>query len=999
MPTTIKKIESIKLNGSNKYAGGYIYSVSFQPSFAENPSQVRVNIINEKGSYTPPKLNLSSPVDIQIGDLKLGNFFVYKSARHHSSQGTILELFFCDPTFVLDKFWVGLIGKHGWSNSYLKSIEKDLKFYQAGKGYTDMLNETIKNMGGKGEKGDIFAQKDNLILMGRLFHPCDANKDNVVDFKEDGGNIDYCDPCPHCSPEKMESKCLELGQTRIFQVGYSFKDFIENWKKINFSNGVKIEIEEPNLQNISKEVYEKFYAEHTGSLRDVLTTWCAEFGLSWYYDFVNKIIKFIDLSSKEIEVREDNILAEYKDEQLISYDLEETIENTEQRGVISWYEREGEKKPYDCTKAEPVTLAPVFAADYFGNRERSMDTATGVVTLNSNDDAVSSILHAYYPALRDAFWFKSVYNIAGPDKAMKMITTLEASKPKKRKKSGGGGLGEDEEVVVSAPYTMPELGNMKILAVVSDRLKDGDKNKTPFQKKANGYYESFFNQLNTAEQKLFVDNSGFFLVSYYDEDYHDQRMEVEQEAFDFMGRYFMREHLTRLCGITGNQEFVKNNTQVESADGSAEIYAKNEVVGSHPLTKYKYYASGCLGCILGSGVSTEAPKSAKYTPGGSVNSQGFNFTSGPNGLYLTNSPASYKKEDGPTFSKNVGNQVGLRLSQTAIILEREPQWVPTPDEFELWVDPLSETKLQFLLPKKLGPDGFGSDSKAILEDLGQTVSGVETKIKVFVAYNSDFEAKVTHNEKHPKDQTVYDKSKNDQISRRIGGKFGYETKLGLIDNTCSKIELTFWDKTDKKVTNIVPNIYTPPHCMRDPQGKEIVKNKFTPSNSQPCDACLSQEKRPPGYKVFVTQSFTQSVVIPKLQTGVASGLKAPEDVMNFDINYNTITNDDLEAYTGYNGYGCIPNLKYLENINNNYASATFQNKEADKSLSMDIKGLPKLSDISSEMEKGLAEINITINDQGISSNLLYSTKTIKAISPEIIKRKNETKSLKVPRGV
>ena len=305
-------------------------------------------------------------------------------------------------------------------------------------------------------------------------------------------------------------------------------------------------------------------------------------------------------------------------------------------------------------------------------------------------------------------------------------------------------------------------------------------------------------------------------------------------------------------------------------------------------------------------------------------------------------------------------------------------WSPTADEFmETTVQSLTETNLNLLAPAFLGGDGKGSDNKWILEALGQTVSGIESMIKVLVVYPGGFTVESTNKEKHPTEKTVFDKPKNEQILRRIGGKFGYDTKLGLLDNTCSKISFTLYDTKGKQVKDVIPSIYTPPHVMRDLEGKEIIKSKFTTSASTPCDTCLGQEGRPPGYKVFVTQNFSQSVVIPKIQTGVASGIKAPEEVMNFNINYRTITNDDLIAYTGYKGYGCVPNLSYLNEINNNYGQFSFQNKESDKTLSVEIKGLPELDDIATEMQNGLNEININVNDQGISSNLVYGTKLMR----------------------
>jgi len=51
------------------------------------------------------------------------------------------------------------------------------------------------------------------------------------------------------------------------------------------------------------------------------------------------------------------------------------------------------------------------------------------------------------------------------------------------------------------------------------------------------------------------------------------------------------------------------------------------------------------------------------------------------------------------------------------------------------------------------------------------------------------------------------------------------------------------------------------------------------------------------------------------------------------------------------------------------------------------------------MQNGLNEININVNDQGISSNLVYGTKLMREINSDLIKFDNENSLLSVPRGL
>ena len=88
--------------------GGRIYYCNFSPSFSEKPSEVQINVINEKGSYQKPSINFQTPVKVKIGSLDLGDMYPYKYKNRYSSQGNVLEVYFIDPSFLLDKIFVGL---------------------------------------------------------------------------------------------------------------------------------------------------------------------------------------------------------------------------------------------------------------------------------------------------------------------------------------------------------------------------------------------------------------------------------------------------------------------------------------------------------------------------------------------------------------------------------------------------------------------------------------------------------------------------------------------------------------------------------------------------------------------------------------------------------------------------------------------------------------------------------------------------------------------------
>ena len=1018
--TNVKKITSITVGGSNKIYGGNIYNFNFQMAFSQKPCEVTINVVSDgTKALTQPKLDLRTTQAVKMGSLDLGDFYPYKIKNASSTaNGTTLEVSFVDPSFVLDKIWIGLIGKHGWSNAYKVDIKKTADdYYSKQLGYTDILGPDKDKTPWVNDKVTPPFETNtdsNLFLIGRLFHPCDVNKDNQISPKEDK-NVDPCDPCPYCPEDKYETRCFELGQTKIFETAYSFKDLVDNWPKITFPNSVKIGIEPPALTLTTPDgdkPYEKYYRDYHGPLREVLTSWANDFGLFWYYNLTEKKIKFIDISSKTIKVDAGTVLGKYSVDTLVSYEIEESLENTRKIASVSWYEREGERKNFDCSKSQGLALSPLYAADLLGNRQRdSVKVADGKTkSLNANSGAIGGVLGAYYEPLRDAYWIRNVYDLIDANKTASMITTLNMD------------TGFNEDGSSKQFQSLYEMGDLTILAVISNNLSSTNKKKTKFQELAQYQLENLKAQLTDTEQENFNRNTGYFIVAYQNEDFYQRMRKLEQEMFDFGGRFYVREHIGRMCGITGTEEFVRHNTQIETADGSAGVYSKSEGIDNNPLSKYIKRDKGYLPCVVGSGNLSKTSdqtfgmlgQTASAPPSNNrmswVQAQGKDYGFG----YITKeaygaSPGSegtkYYDHDQSNFSNSKGSTVPLRLSQSVVILERQPKWVPSVDEFDQYRTKLANSPFSRLSWKYIGSDGqafgspwtkaaFGKDVNDVDAQKGALQSGLIQSIKIFYAFPGKFEIKEAKKD-HPTDLDIYQKKDYEVVSRRIGGRYNSKTKVGLLSNKCS--ELIVKIEGDDK---IIPKIYTPPFFLGNANNTNgrIIDDQYKSRPNEPCDKAMSSENRPPAYKVIVNQSFNQEVILPKIQTGYWSGTKAPDEVMNFDVSYNSVTNDEFIAFTGYAGYGCVPNLKYLSGINSVYSTYIFDNSIPDKSLRLQIKSLPKLDAYSSEIEKGLNNVSVMLNENGVSSDLYYSTKACKSISRDLIKWKNQTRFSKTVKG-
>jgi hypothetical protein len=559
---------------------------------------------------------------------------------------------------------------------------------------------------------------------------------------------------------------------------------------------------------------------------------------------------------------------------------------------------------------------------------------------------------------------------------------------------------------------------MQILAVVDCNLSKTDKEKTTFQKIANLAYSDLILQMNELDAIKLINNSGFFVVAYIDEVSLEKRYEMEDDLYDFLGRFYARESLFRLCGLTGNEEFVKNNTNIESADGSAQIYSKKDGIGSHPLSKYKFYKSGYLGCIVNSGnVSTFDP--AKPDPevkSAPDSTQGFDLqTSQVNGqdvVGLKDTPQSYTAAEGGAgslFSAKKSNETIPRFEQTAIILDREPKWLPEVQSFqENYNQKISDT-LGELEWKLFGGNGVPPNSSWMTSAYGGNTgfikSGTAGKIKVFIvntgefkvypAVSDDFEGTVSH----PTDKTA---NQTKKMLRRIGGKYSPQTAIGLLNNKCHEIKIGESGKSNL----VFPTIYTPPHTLIPKNNKKLIEKdilsetKNQGDKATSCDVALKKENfRVPAYRVYVSQSFNQSVTLPKIQTGVNSDMECAQNVRSFDVSYSKLTNDDFRTFTGSQGYGCIPNLNYLTGIHTAYTGNVFSNATPDDTLNLEIKGLPDIQDYEGEILKGLENLSIQISDQGINSNLQYGTKMIKGISPDLLKFQNSRRFDRAVKGV
>jgi len=961
MATVVKNIDQITINGSNKYLNGYIYNIDYTPGLGNSPSSLSVSLVNETGEYLTPNLSILIPNTIKIGqNLTLKMYPIRYSKKDSTEGGKLLQVEFVDGSYLLDKIYIGLQNRHGEA----KKTQIDGADYSA-----------------------PFYVDKNLIIVGRELHPCDTNKDGLLSFDEIS-NLDQCDPCPSCPGDKYDSRCKDLANARVFDVAYSFGDLIT---AVNNSNkGINIEspigVPAAQLQNYLKEF--------VGTFRDVLDQWCTELGLSYYYDPEQNQVFFRDTTS-DIDLDKDFIINSLNSDsniKIISQDEEVSIENTTTRASISHYQRDGEKKSYNCTKTDVLALPAVTSFDLYGEAKRSKtvvrDGATKSVDFDSFNDSVSAVLGAYSPYFREAYWLRNLYGIE---------SCTDAAQMKEKFQLGVGAKNQQTGILLGFTKKMDELGDFIIIEVISGykgtnaefdaelqaaiKAKDTTKANTL---RAQKQYNKLLNGITSQQDRdLFEQRKGYFIVGYRDEDKQSKLLDEEKLRFDAIGRFYLREGILRMCSIPGDEQFVKKNTQVEAPDAQGDVLSRTDKISTSPLHKYKFADNGYVGCVLGP--NTPAPetnvpknydaKNPSATGPVTINGYKFNFVDGKPKLDQT--PDSYQQIDAIGFSPNNLNESVPNLQSSAIITEREPKFFPAINEFSAF-EPILNTYQNISL-SLYGSDGKPDMANTVYEFLGidksvklkEDADALLGKIRVYAIVPGSF--KIAFEEStHPTDKSIdkLDKDKRQTQTKEIEGQ---NIVLGLLDDKCLKITVDDF-----------LNIYCPPNSI--PLKKPKKNENEDPEN--PCDDFLQDRK--PTYKVAVTQNFSRDVYVPKAVYTINENSIDPlkENTMKFDLNYYNITDEDFKVFTGGRN-GCSVDRSRIQNIHDKFNKAlTFNQTKPNTKISFMLKGIPAFANtIRQELELGLENLNVNITNNGTETNISYSNAFAKMESLDTVKNK------------
>lgn len=369
----IQRIEGIKLNGSDKAFGGYIYNLSMENSFSESPVEVSINIFSEDGNYIEPELSVSQPYHLSIGPSFEGDFYAIEFTKDESANQKTMEIKFVDGSIMLDKLYVGLHKRHGArTDSHLPPTSQ---FCGAGAVNPIKPDNNVSNC---------------LLIVGQEFHPCDINRNGKFDALDILANF-KCGPCPD-----YNNTCCHSALIQILEVGYNFKQLCEAIR----SMGIEMES--------VPETNDMYFAQYDGTIRKVLQDWGADYGFNFVWS--NNKIYFID-ATKPITIDIEPPLS-----RISKTTYTKSLRGTESRGSISYYQREGEEFQANCgsQQGEQLHLRCLTIEDIWG-RDRDR------ITTSLWEQAICWA--KYGKSLRDLFWYcdKNQGKIATAEEAKQFV--------------------------------------------------------------------------------------------------------------------------------------------------------------------------------------------------------------------------------------------------------------------------------------------------------------------------------------------------------------------------------------------------------------------------------------------------------------------------------------------------------------------------------------------------------------------------------------------------
>jgi hypothetical protein len=594
--------------GTRKF-GGVVYAVSFEFGGTESPSSLTLSIVRDKGAFSTPTLNSKGPVSESIligGGTSFKGYLVSWNKDIKPEQET-MQVKYVDGSYSLDKYLIGLKTKHG--------------------------------------KGG-----GNMIILGKEYHPCDNTRDSLTpfNFNPSQKDIDWCDPCPFCPVDKYEKSCSEpvatyidstgvrIDSSKILDVKYTYNEFFERISAVISGGGFQIP------DHLDRPV------DHTGTIRDVLSSFCSEYGYTWYWDFFSDSLKFLDLKSPQSV--DQNIASGL--ENLAEYSVSSSIEETFSTTAVIRYEKEGGEEDYTCSDDRIVSLIPMT----FDNLVNTSKVAAKVsvqggneyrdnpLTLGDTEDSYGIRLDilaalAYYS---QALWECGVYY-------------------------NGYGILNDEKAKEMKNKRLSFLGGMKILEVYG---LDEENAYNDWNSAISEEERIEINEANRIAAQQGTDDYYYFMVVEVSLDGIAKEYErMKQIAENFLGQYWFRRYSPTFCGGKAKS----SDVSIEAPDGSPNFYSYGDLFDGQALAQIGFDEGSIVSDLIReAGPDSENEQSVSFEERNYKSSAAFILMQREAKWYPNSTTLEYYQHDLDWFEEQAPKFVGGADGRPDILLRNYP---------------------------------------------------------------------------------------------------------------------------------------------------------------------------------------------------------------------------------------------------------------------------------------------------------------------------------------
>lgn len=521
----IKKASPISLSGISSDIK--IIGVDYTVGGMDGPSEVSVSLIDKNDFLKDFELNLSSHYTILLGGITFEG--VPKSISYSCSpnSGKITKISFVDKSYVLDKILVGLWGKH-WPATK-RSI-------------------TVGKHKAESWSRNNFFGNSRMVVVGTFIDPC--GDDELARVK------DPCDPCEDnplelIKEEEREMKEVDCNKARllnILDVDYSFSELVQSIH----GSGCGVQI-----QGAGSLAQLPYRASYSGTLRDVLSSWCKDFG--WGFHWVNGVVRLFDLNNG-INI---NLKGLESSCEILSLEDSKSLDGTFSNVVIGSHSRQGEEKNFNCKYelGKRIACRPLNLKDLLAPQGNSRIALS--YDLNYELTELMCMCSMYSPRLREAVAWLNVYG----------VTTAEAAG---NRVSGGGSVTGIPGVTVpyTAYHSMDYLDDLE-LNKSSLELLDLTVKRVFSQKLNSTGFNAILNAVGGEIKEIFNDPDSdpddfYFFIGNRNTEKFSNRYEWESTVGSgFLGRFFIR----KFSSIHGR------NPSVVGAGGDSVTYYENRAPG------------------------------------------------------------------------------------------------------------------------------------------------------------------------------------------------------------------------------------------------------------------------------------------------------------------------------------------------------------------------------------------------------------------------------------